>query len=175
MSYAELDKAASAIAPGSDGLLLLPHLAGAVSPVAAPHAKGAVKGLTLAHTRGHVARAIMESVAFLLKDNANALSELGMELRTVRALGGGAKSSLWAQIKADVLNLPVTVGSCDEPVALGGAILSAADAGIYADAAEAAAALAGEEKVFLPGKDVERYEECFREYCKFNQYILGEK
>lgn len=175
MSYAELDQAASAIAPGSDGLILLPHLAGAVSPVAAPYAKGAVKGLTLAHTRGHFARAIMESVAFLLKDNANALAALGMELKSVRALGGGAKSSLWAQIKADVLDLPVSVGSCDEPVALGAAILSAAEAGVYSSAAEAGAALAGEERVFTPGKDVERYKACFEEYCRFNEYILGEK
>lgn len=175
MSYRQLDEAASAVAPGSDGLILLPHLAGSVSPVAAPHARGAVKGLTLAHTRGHFARAIMESVAYLLKDNANALTELGMELKTVRALGGGAKSPLWAQIKADVLNLPLSVGSCDEPVALGSAILSAVDAGLYAGAAEAGAALAGEERVFMPGKDAERYEECFRDYCKFNEYILGEK
>jgi xylulokinase len=117
----------------------------------------------------------MESVAFLLKDNANALTELGMSLKTVRALGGGAKSPLWAQIKADVLDLPVSVGSCDEPVALGAAILGAVDAGAFSSAAEAGAALAGEEKIFLPGKDVERYKECFNEYCKFNQYILGEK
>lgn len=175
MSYAELDEAASKIAPGCDGLILLPHLAGAVSPVAAPHARGAARGLTLAHTRGHVARAIMESVAFLLKDNANALTALGMELKTVRALGGGAKSSLWAQIKADVLNLPVSVGKCDEPVALGAAVLGAAEAGAFASAAEAGAALAGEARVFTPGKNVERYEECFREYCKFNEYILGDK
>jgi xylulokinase len=175
MSYADLDRAASAIAPGSDGLILLPHLAGAVSPVAAPNARGAVKGLTLAHTRGHFARAIMESVAFLLKDNANALTALGMTLKSVRALGGGAKSALWAQIKADVLGLPVSVGSCDEPVALGAAILSAVDAGLFAGAAEGAAALSGEEKIFLPGKDQERYEACFHEYCLFNEYILGEK
>ena len=175
MSYAQLDEAASGIAPGSDGLILLPHLAGAVSPVAVPHARGAVKGLTLAHTRGHVARAIMESVAFLLKDNANALTALGMELKTVRALGGGAKSPLWAQIKADVLNLPVSVGKCDEPVALGAAVLSAAEAGAFSSAAEAGAALAGEARLFMPGKNVERYEECFSEYCKFNEYILGEK
>jgi xylulokinase len=175
MSYAELDRAAAAVPAGSDGVILLPHLAGAVSPVAAPHARGAVKGLTLAHTRGHIARAIMESVAFLLKDNANALIELGTELKTVRALGGGAKSSLWAQIKADVLGLPVSVGSCDEPVALGAAILSAAAAGAFSSAAEAGRVLACEEKVYLPGKDAETYEECFKEYCKFNEYILGEK
>ena len=175
MSYADLDRAAAAVAPGSDGLILLPHLAGAVSPVAAPNARGAVKGLTLAHTRGHFARAIMESVAFLLKDNANALTELGMELKCVRALGGGAKSSLWAQIKADVLGLPVSVGSCEEPVALGAAILSAVDAGVFSSAAEAGSALSGEERTFVPGKDMERYQECFQEYCAFNEYILGEK
>ena len=175
MSYADLDRTAAAVAPGSDGLILLPHLAGAVSPVAAPNARGAVKGLTLAHTRGHFARAIMESVAFLLKDNANALTELGMELKCVRALGGGAKSSLWAQIKADVLGLPVSVGSCEEPVALGAAILSAVDAGLFSSAAEAGSALSGEERTFVPGKDMERYQECFQEYCAFNEYILGEK
>ena len=175
MSYADLDRAAAEIPAGSDGLILLPHLAGAVSPVAAPNARGAVKGLTLAHTRGHFARAIMESVAFLLKDNANALRELGMHLSCVRALGGGAKSPLWAQIKADVLGLPVSVGCCEEPVALGAAILSAVDAGLFSSAAEGGRSLAGEERIFLPGKDAERYEECFREYCLFNEYILGEK
>ena len=175
MSYADLDRAAAAVPCGSDGLIVLPHLAGAVSPVAAPDARGAVKGLTLAHTRGHFARAIMESVAFLLKDNANALKELGMELTCVRSLGGGAKSPLWAQIKADVLGLPVSVGSCEEPVALGAAILSAVDAGLFSSAAEAGGILAGEERTYLPGRDAERYEECFGEYCRFNEYILGEK
>jgi len=174
MSYAELNEAAAAVPPGSDGLILLPHLAGAVSPVAAPQARGAVKGLTLAHTRGHFARAIMESVAFLLRENAEALKALGMTLKTVRALGGGAKSALWAQIKADVLQLPVSVGSCDEPVALGAAILGAAASGAFADATQAAAAMSGSERLFTPGENAPRYEEIFREYTKFNQYILGE-
>lgn len=174
MSYDQLGEAAASVPPGSDGLILLPHLAGAVSPTPAPQARGAVKGLTLAHTRGHFARAIMESVAFLLRENAEALRELGMELKCVRALGGGAKSALWAQIKADVLKLPVSVGSCDEPVALGAAILGAVAAGDFASASEAAQIMGGSEKIFTPGKDAERYEACYREYLKFNQYILGE-
>jgi ribulose kinase len=60
-------------------------------------------------------------------------------------------------------------------VALGAAILSAVDAGLFSTAAEGGRSLAGEERIFLPGKDAQRYEECFREYCLFNEYILGEK
>jgi sugar (pentulose or hexulose) kinase len=116
----------------------------------------------------------MESVAFLLRENAEALRELGMELKCVRSLGGGAKSALWTQIKADVLQLPVSVGSCDEPVALGAAILGAVAAGDFSSASEAAEIMGGSEKIFTPGQNAERYEACYREYLKFNQYSLGE-
>ena len=114
MDFKTFDAEAAAVAPGSDGLILLPHCAGAVSPDCNPHARGVAWGITLAHKRGHFARAIMESVAYLLKDNVEALRSMGCNIREIRSLGGASKSKLWLQIKADVLNLPVTVTECAE-------------------------------------------------------------
>ena len=99
MSYKEFDEAAAMVRAGSEGLILLPHCAGAVSPVCNSEARGVAYGITLAHKRGHWARAIMESVAYLLRDNIEVLRSLGAEITEIRSLGGASRSRLWLQIK----------------------------------------------------------------------------
>ena len=172
MDYAALDAAAASIPPGSDGLLLLPHCAGAVSPDCNPDARGVAYGVTLAHKRGHWARAIMESVACLLQDNILALRQLGAQITSVRALGGAARSGLWLQIMADVTGLPITVTACEEATSLGAAILGAAAVGDFPDAATAARQLVKCARQVLPGPDAERYREVFRRYRELNRLLL---
>ncbi len=172
MGYREFDAAAAAVKAGSDGLILLPHCAGAVSPDCNPAARGTAWGITLAHKRGHWARAIMESVAYLLRDNVEALRAMGAEISEIRSLGGASRSPLWLQIKADVLNLPVTVTECQEATSLGAAILGALAAGDYPDAAEAAAVMVRTAARVEPGADARVYEPCFQQYKKLNRLIM---
>ncbi len=172
LDYRELDELAAAVPPGSDGLVVLPHCAGAVSPQCNPNARGVVYGLTLAHKQGHVARAIMESVAALLKDNLDALESQGVEIRELRALGGASKSPLWLQIKADLLDKTVTTLACDEATSLGAAILGAVAAGDFADAAAGKKAMVRTDKRTPPGTNADAYKDYFNRYRKLNELLL---
>ncbi len=172
MSYADCDREAEMVSPGSDGLILLPHCAGAISPDCNPDARGVAWGITLAHKRGHFARAIMESVAYLLRDNVEALRAMGADIAETRALGGASGSPLWLQIKADVLNLPITVTECQEATSLGAAILGALGAGDFPDAASAARAMVKVAKQVQPGKNVAAYTQPFETYRKLNKLLL---
>ena len=171
MSYREMDAAAEQVAPGSDGLILLPHCAGAVSPVCNPAARGVAYGITLAHKRGHWARAIMESVAYLMRDNVETLRALGAEISAIRCLGGASASPLWLQIKADVLNLPLAVPECQEATALGAAILGGAARGDFA-IREAVARMVRLARTVEPGPDAALYEKCFQDYRKLDQRLM---
>lgn len=108
-AYAELAAAASTASPGSDGLMLLPHFSGRIAPVA-PAARGAVIGLTPTHRRAHLARATLESIAFEYRGYAEQVrvSAPGLTLSSVTGAGGGSRSALWNQIKADVLGVKYT-------------------------------------------------------------------
>ena len=117
--------------PGADGLIMLPHLAGAACPEFDPDARGVFFGLTLQHTKGHFVRAIMEAIAFMLRRNLESLEHLGLRVVEVRALGGAAKSRLWNQIKADALQMPVVTLVCPEAASLGAAVLAAVGAAHY--------------------------------------------
>ena len=172
LSYDELAAEAASVPPGSEGLTLLPHCAGAVSPVCNPDARGVAYGVTLAHKRGHWVRAVMESVAYLLCDNLEALRAIGAEISEIRALGGAAKSPLWLRIMADVLDLPVTTTVCDEATSLGAAILAAKSCGDFADAARAAERMVRVKERIAPGDAASRYRELFRNYRKLNELLL---
>ena len=172
MDYKEFDAAAAKIAPGSEGLILLPHCAGAISPDCNPHARGTAWGITLAHKREHWARAIMESVAYLLRSNVEALQKMGCQVKELRSLGGGAKSKLWLQIKSDVLNLPITVTECADATALGAAMLAAVAAKEYKSCAEAAENMVKLAFTIQPSADAELYEKYFKKYTQINQLVM---
>ncbi len=172
LNYAQMDQLAAAVAPGSDGLIALPHAAGAISPVANPHARAVLYGLTLTHRKGHIVRAILEAVAYLLKDNLDALQAGGLPVREVRVLGGGAESRLWTQIKADVLGLPIVRTECREAACLGAAILGAAAAGDFADPAAAAQRMVRITERIEPGADASVYSQYYRQYQRINQLLM---
>jgi len=134
-----LDAEASAWAPGTEGLLFAPYLAGERTPHADPDARGAFIGLSLRHDRGALARAVMEGVAFGLRDSLELLRELGARPEVGRLAGGGARSELWTKIVASVLDLPLEHTATDAGSAFGAAMLAGIREGVFADAADAVA------------------------------------
>jgi len=171
--FEELGEAASRVSPGSDGLLLLPHFSGAVTPVANPHARGVLYGLSLNHTRSHVVRAIMESVAFILRENIEILSQQGVGAREVCSMGGGAASKLWLQIKADVLNRPITTVSVSEASCLGAAIIAALGAERFPRFDEAVRHMVHPGVTLAPQPaEVGKYERLYRRYARVNEVVL---
>jgi xylulokinase len=121
------------VAPGADGVLFLPHLAGAWYPEFDLTAKAAVVGLTLAHGRAHVVRAALESVAYMLKAHLDGLRAIGVEPERVISLGPSAQSLTWRAIKADVTQLPIDRIRCPEASLLGGAMLAAVGIDVFED------------------------------------------
>jgi xylulokinase len=127
--YDRLTDEAAATPPGSDGLLWAPYLMGERTPHLDPNARGALIGLTASHTRGHVIRAILEGVAFSLKDSLTLFAEMGAPVSRIRLGGGGARSPLWRQIQADVYGREVEIVEAEEGAAYGAAILAGVGAG----------------------------------------------
>ena len=136
---AELDAAAVAWQPGCEGLLFAPYLAGERTPYPDPDARGAFTGLSLRHDRGALWRAMLEGVAFGLRDSRELLRELGGAPTVGRVSGGGARSDVWVRIVASALQLPLERTASDEGSAFGAALLAGVRAGVFADAAEAVA------------------------------------
>ena len=117
--------------PGAEGLLFAPYLVGERTPHADPNARGAFVGLSLRHDRGALARAVLEGVAYGLRDSLELLRELGVEPAVARASGGGARSELWLEIVASVLGLPIERTEVEEGSAFGAALLGGVAAGIF--------------------------------------------
>jgi xylulokinase len=130
-AYERLTAEAAALPPGSDGLLWAPYLMGERTPHLDPNARAALIGLTASHTRGHVVRAILEGVAFSLRDSFTLFAEMGVPVRNIRLGGGGARSPLWRQIQADVYGREVEVLEAEEGAAYGAAILAGVGAGVW--------------------------------------------
>jgi xylulokinase len=136
-----VDEAAGA-APGSEGLFFLPYLTGERTPHPDPLARGAWVGLTVRHARVHLTRAVLEGVAFGIKDSFTLIQQAGLgAIEQVRISGGGAKSQLWRQIMADVLNVELVTVNTTEGAAFGAALLAGVGAGLYADVLSAADAM----------------------------------
>jgi xylulokinase len=129
--YDRLTGEAAAVQPGSDGLLWAPYLMGERTPHLDPNARAALIGLTASHTRGHVVRAILEGVAFSLRDSFTLFEEMGVPVRNIRLGGGGARSPLWRQIQADVYGHEVEILEAEEGAAYGAAILAGVGAGLW--------------------------------------------
>jgi xylulokinase len=123
--------------PGTEGLFFQPYLQGERTPHADPDARGAFVGLTLRHDRGALTRAVLEGVAYGLRDSLELLGGLGVEAEVGRVSGGGARSELWVKIVASVLGLPLERTSADEGAAYGAALLGGVAQGVFADAHEA--------------------------------------
>jgi xylulokinase len=138
ISFDNLVAEANNVSPGSDGLLFLPYLSGERTPHPDPEARGAWIGLTVRHTRAHITRAVLEGVAFGIKDSFNLIQSAGLgEISQVRISGGGAKSQLWQQIMADVLGSELVTVNTTEGAAFGAALLAGVGVGVYDSVSEA--------------------------------------
>lgn len=165
--FRELDELAADIAPGSDGLTMLPYFCGSTMPKYNPEARAAFAGINLSHTRGHFARAIMEAIAFTLRQD---LEYIGTDaIREIRITGGGAKSPLWASIKADVTGKVLRTVTEDETACLGTALAAAVGIGVFPSIADAAAKAVTTKRSFVPsGAD---YEAAYRSFCSLDEKL----
>jgi xylulokinase len=157
-SYDELVAEAARWEPGAEGLLFAPYLTGERTPHADPEARGAFAGLEVRHDRGALARAVLEGVAFGLRDALDLVAGLGERPAAGRVSGGGARSDLWLEIVASVLDLPLELCVADEGAALGAALLGGVAAGAFADPREAVERCVRVTRVVEPRPDwVEAY------------------
>ncbi|HPN84639.1 MAG TPA: FGGY family carbohydrate kinase [Victivallales bacterium] len=171
--YASLSKEAESVMAGCDGLIMLPHLCGMNSPVLNPDAKGVFFGISPGHKRAHFVRAILESVAFSLRDNIELLDSIGVNCNEIVSLGGGARSKFWLQIKADLLQKPIKTMKCEETTSLGTAMLSALGAGIFKNLAEAVESMVHPASTVIPDPSkAEIYDNAFSKYTGLNKKLF---
>jgi len=164
-SYDQLTAEAAAIPAGSEGALFLPYLAGERTPHMDSFATGVFFGLSVRHTRGYMIRSVMEGVAFAIRDCLELFTQIGIHPKDLIIGGGGAKSTLWRQIHADILNLPVTSVHTPETSATGAAMLAGIGTGVFSSFQEAC------EKTVTFGQTTQplekhrsRYEELYQLY-----------
>ncbi|HUG95551.1 MAG TPA: xylulokinase [Pleomorphomonadaceae bacterium] len=158
--YGELIDEASGVPPGSEGLWFLPYLSGERSPHPDPLARGAYVGLTLAHRRAHLVRAVLEGVAYGLRDGLNLMLEAGVPTpEQMRASGGGTASHLWLQILADVLGAEIATVDTAEGAAYGAAVLAAVGAGWHPRVEDVCARWVTTTPAATPGPDAAAYAE----------------
>lgn len=164
--YALLDKAAETVAPGCGGLIALPYLAGSSLPHSNPRARGVFFGVGLETTKAHFIRAILEAVAFMLRENLELLERAGgTPVTQICSLGGGAGSRLWLQIKADVTNRPIAVPAQRESTSLGAAMLATAAIGRYSSL-ESAAAQCAQGTTWIYPQAERQYDAVYEKYCR---------
>jgi xylulokinase len=160
------DEAAQAPA-GADGLLWAPYLMGERTPHLDPNARGALVGITAQHTRAHVIRAILEGVAFSLRDSLTLFREIGVPIESIRLGGGGARSPLWQQIQADIYGMPVELIEADEGGAYGAALLAGVGSGNWSSVEAACESAVRVAKRAQPNaKTAEQMDRQYKEYRK---------
>jgi len=134
----EIMTAEAAKAPaGSEGLFFLPYLTGERTPHADPYARGCWIGLSVRHTKNHLIRSVMEGATFAMRDSLEIIRELGIEVKEIRLSGGGARSSLWRQMQADIYGFPVCTINATEGPAFGAALLAGVGTGVFSSVEEA--------------------------------------
>nr|MCR5733324.1 carbohydrate kinase [Lachnospiraceae bacterium] len=156
LSFDDLTAEAEKIAPGSDGVIFLPYMAGERSPIWDPDAKGVFYGLSYDKTRGHMIRALLEGVAFSVQHNLLTAEETGAETGVLNAMGGSANSTLWTHIKADVTGRTIQVPASDTATTLGAAILAGIGCGLFKDYGQVVSDTIEIKKVYKP--DMQRHE-----------------
>jgi xylulokinase len=132
-----VDQLAAEVAPGSKGLIFHPYLQGERAPHWDPKLRGGFVGVTVRHRQSHFARAVLEGVAFSMRDCMGLVRELGLPVAECTLMGGGARSALWRQVVADVLDKELKVFAA-ETTSYGAALIAGVAAGVYSDPADAA-------------------------------------
>ncbi len=164
-SARDLDAQAAAVPAGADGVTFLPAMSGAMAPEWIASARGCFYGLTPAHGPGHLGRAVLEGCAFAMRDVLERLREMGVAVNEVLLLGGGARSRLWAGIRADLSGRPVIVPRVTDTSPLGAAVLAAVASGLHGDLVDAARLVATEAERIEPTPEREdAYDHAYARY-----------
>ncbi len=173
--YASLDRLAADVPAGTEGLLFLPYLVGERSPIMDPAATGAFIGLTLGHRRAHLARAVLEGVAFSLRATRDAVIDAGGRCDSWLATGNGLASPLWRSILTDVFGEPLAYVDALERTGTGAALIGGIAAGVYGDYGEASAAARPPLRVSEPDAGrVALYDEAYARYSRLSALLLDE-
>jgi xylulokinase len=163
--YYLMDQEVKKVPAGSDGLVMLPHLQGAMAPESNPKAKGVYFGITMKHTRAHFIRAVMEGVGFIVMRNIEAIESMGIPVREIRVLGGGSKSSVWNQIKADITGRVIWTTDNSDAACLGAAILSGVSCGFFPNVKDAVEKMVNLKQKFEPDMENHKvYQKLFGRY-----------
>ncbi len=165
VSFGELDEMAKDIPIGSDGVVFLPYLCGSTMPKYNPDARGSFTGLTPEHTPAHFVRSIMESVSCMLKSN---LDYMNVPVDEIRVMGGGAKSSLWCNMKADITGKKLITLKNKETACLGSAILAGVGAGVFNSVEDACKHISTDKQYSPSGND---YSEVYNNFIKYDNVL----
>ncbi len=174
LDFAEMNAKAAALAPGSDGLLVLDHFQGNRTPYTDALSRGAFVGLTLAHEKHHMFRAIMESIGFGTRAILDAFKRAGYESAEMTVGGGAAASDLWMQIHADTANIPIRVPASADAPSTGSAVLAFHGAGHFASIDEGIDAMVHPGRTIEPNAaNVAQYEEIYQRYLALYPALKG--
>lgn len=179
-SYDAMTELAGTVPPGSEGLVFLPYLNGERTPYNDPGAKGIYLGMTLKHSRAHMIRSTMEGIVFGLRTSVEIWKELNIPYHKIIASGGGARSSLFLQMQADILDSEIYTSEENEQACMGAAITAAAACGEYADYREACGRIVHlKDTAVTPNRENQKYYEeafgLFRELYPCNQRLFHQK
>ncbi len=154
------------------GILVLPHFAGAATPYMDTASKGAVIGLDMGSTVSDIYRACMEGVAYEMLLNMECLKGSGVHYKMLHATGGGAKSEFWMQMKADMLNVPITALQTVDAGTVGSAMLTGIAAGCFADLQDAAAHMVEKKQVYYPRQEMhKKYQALYKKYRRLYKAV----
>jgi len=159
---------------GAKELFFLPYFEGSGTPTFNRKARGVFLGLTLAHSRNEVLRAMLEGLSYELRRNIEAIERQGTEITEIRAIGGGARSDFWSQLKADITGRPLVVPNVTEAAALGAAMLAGIGVEIYGNFEEALSIVYKERSRFSPqAEKMEKYNKYYNVYRKIYNPLIG--
>lgn len=170
--YDRMTALAAKIPAGAEGLVMLPHLMGSGSPEFDTQATGVFAGMRLGMDRGHFVRAILESVACMIRRNLEVMQACGIVVRELRALGGAARSTLWNQIIADTVRVPLATVEITETPALGAAILAGVGSGVFHSIAEGCDRLVRKQQTFVPSAELKPvYDHVYHRYITLTESL----
>jgi xylulokinase len=172
--YELLSENAAQIPAGSEGLLFLPYLTGERTPYPNPNARAVFFGLTVRHTRRHMTRAVLEGVAFGLRDSLELTKKLGVAAREIRASGGGARSGVWRQIMADIFGTAITTVNVTEGAAYGAALLAGVGSNVFGSVEDACKRVVTVTGTLQPGGSHATYESYYTRYRALYRAVEGE-
>jgi xylulokinase len=170
--YELICEQAASVPAGSEGLVMIPHLSGNYYLESCPEMRGVYAGIGLGHRNPHLARALLEDVSYVARQYAEMLRGAGAKVDRLLCLGGGSRSPVWSQIKADICGVPVVTSACEEAAALGAGILAAVGCGLYATVDQAEPMFALPAHVYEPRAENRAiYEEGFRRFQMLNDLM----